>query len=108
MENLRIINTFCSCQILVQIRTKCHPSTRLRTATTDLDVSLFAIERFSREMMNKPASLKSEGQGNNECDGQRTMTTPKRLHPGVPVVAQRIKNLTSICEDAGSILGLAQ
>ena len=27
---------------------------------------------------------------------------------GVPVVAHQVKNLTSICEDTGSIPGLAQ
>ena len=32
----------------------------------------------------------------------------KNSHVGVPVVAQQVKNLTSIHEEAGSIPGLAQ
>jgi len=32
----------------------------------------------------------------------------ERLHPGVPIVAQWVKNGTSISEDAGSIPGFAQ
>ena len=35
-------------------------------------------------------------------------THPKSLFVGVPIVAQWVKNLTSIYEDAGLILGLAQ
>ena len=32
----------------------------------------------------------------------------KKVHAGVPVMAQQVKNLTSIYEDAGPIPGLAQ
>ena len=32
----------------------------------------------------------------------------KLLIPGVPVVAQKVKNPASVCEDAGSIPGLAR
>ena len=42
------------------------------------------------------------------CHGQKTNKQTKNLKIGVPVQAQRDKNLTSIHEDAGSIPGLAQ
>ena len=38
----------------------------------------------------------------------RYMVTLRFLNGGVPVVAQRVTNLTSIHEDAGLIPGLAQ
>lgn len=39
---------------------------------------------------------------------QRKITLQSSTFQGVPVVAQKVKNLTSICEDAGSISGLTQ
>ena len=33
---------------------------------------------------------------------------PKKIILGVPIVAQRVKNPPNICEDLGSIPGLAQ
>ena len=54
----------------------------------------------------------------NKCqsrhvDGANFLNLSKWSHlkcsyPGVPIVAQWVKNLTSICEDVGSIPGLPQ
>ena len=37
-----------------------------------------------------------------------TQTLPFKTSPGVPTVAQQVKNLTSLHENEGSIPGLAQ
>ena len=39
---------------------------------------------------------------------QNNMVVPQEIKTGVPVVAQQVKNPTSIHEDAGLIPGLAQ
>ena len=42
------------------------------------------------------------------CHGCHPKKTKNKNKPGVPVVAQWVKDPTSICEDMGSIPGLAQ